>query len=153
MMATAPAPTALTSSRRWWRFNAVGAIGIGFQFAMLAVLAKLLHWPLSLATGIAVALTVAHNFIWHEHYTFHDRLRQSAARTAKQVGMRFVRFNLTTGAISVLGNVVFTTLLAQRARMPLLAANGAAIALCALLNYLASDRLVFRGQREEFDRA
>ena len=66
--------------------------------------------------------------------------------------MRFVRFNLTTGAISILGNAVFTTLLAQRTRMPLLAANGTAIALCALLNYLASDRLVFRGQREEFDR-
>ena len=129
---------------RVWRFNVVGAIGIVVQFALLWILAKLLHVPTAFATAIAVAFTVAHNFAWHEHYTFADRVRHRAARSVRAITARFMRFNLTTGAISVLGNVVFTTLLAQRARLPLLVANALAIAICAVLNYVASDRLVFR---------
>jgi putative flippase GtrA len=129
---------------RIWRFNLVGAMGMVVQFALLAILVKLAHLPTAVATAIAVALTVAHNFAWHEQYTFADRVRHRAARTFGSIAARFLRFNLTTGAISVLGNVAFTTLLTQRARLPLLVANAVAIALCAVLNYLASDRLVFR---------
>jgi putative flippase GtrA len=130
----------ISTPQRIWRFNVVGAIGIAVQFAVLAALAKLAHLPTSLATAIAVTVTVAHNFAWHERYTFRDR----GCSGGREIVGRFLRFNLTTGAISVLGNVVFTTLLAEHARLPLLVANGAAIAICGLLNYVASDRVVFR---------
>ena len=130
----------ISTPRHFWRFNIVGAIGIGVQFVALSALVKLAHVPVSIATALAVILTVAHNFVWHERYTFADRSR----RRAGEVVGRFLRFNLSNGAISLLGNVVFTTLLLECARMPLLAANATAIAACGVLNYLASDRLVFR---------
>lgn len=129
-------------SLRIGRFYGVGALGIGVQFALLTLSAKLAHLPVSLATAIAVWLTVAHNFAWHERYTFGDRVGNQ--RTAASIAVRYLRFNLTNGAISLLGNVIFTTLLVQYARLPLLAANAAAIVICGLLNFLASDRLVFR---------
>ena len=125
---------------RFWRFNLIGAIGIGVQFAVLTALVKLAHAPVAIATIIAVALAVAHNFLWHEIYTFEDRTPRGALKSVE----RFLRFNLTNGAISVVGNVVFTTLLVEQARMPLLAANAVSILICGTLNYMAADRLVFR---------
>ena len=55
---------------------------------------------------------------------------------------RFLKFNFTTGIFSLAGNVVFTKLLAD-AGMSYLLANGSAIVLCAIINFLLNDRLVF----------
>ena len=134
-------PLALNPAR-FWRFNLVGALGLGVQFALLTLLAKVAHSPVSVATAIAVALTIAHNFAWHERYTFRDRVAKQ--RALRAIAARYVRFNLANGAISLLGNVVFTTALTQYAHLPLLVANAIAIVICGLLNYVASDRLVFR---------
>jgi putative flippase GtrA len=59
---------------------------------------------------------------------------------------RLVKFNLTTGAVSILGNVVAMRLLVGQVRVPYLLANGIAIALCSLLNLAVSECYVFRRQ-------
>lgn len=131
------------------RFNLIGAIGAGVQLALLVLLTRTLHLSYLRATGIAVALTVLHNFAWHERFTFAHRLHDSASRSLGAVGRRFLKFNLLTGVVSVAGNVLLMQWLRGYARLPLLVANLFAIAICGGLNYLANDRLVFIGTQNE----
>jgi len=58
---------------RWCKFNFVGGIGIGVQFAALFLLKGVLHLNYLAATAIAVEAAVVHNFVWHEHFTWADR--------------------------------------------------------------------------------
>ena len=123
-------------SVRWWKFNAVGAAGILVQLLMLAFLKSGLHLNYLVATVLAVESAVVHNFFWHERFTWADRAGASSPR--------FLKFNLTNGALSLLGNVVLMKLLVGTGHLPYLVANGASIAGCAAANFLLSDRLVFR---------
>ncbi|HEV3511285.1 MAG TPA: GtrA family protein, partial [Candidatus Sulfotelmatobacter sp.] len=54
---------------RWCKFNFVGGIGIGVQFAALFFLRSILNFNYLLATAIAVEAAVVHNFVWHEQFT------------------------------------------------------------------------------------
>jgi len=56
---------------------------------------------------------------------------------------RFLRFELTTGLISIGGNLGMMRVLVGRLHMNYLAANGIAIAVCSLANFLVSDGWVF----------
>jgi putative flippase GtrA len=122
------------------RFYVVGAGGIGVQLAALAILKSGFGMSYLPATALAVELAILHNFFWHERWTWADRTRVLAAGRSG----RLLRFHLTAGALSILGNLALMQALAGWLRIPYLAANMIAIALCSLLNYLAADRLVFR---------
>jgi putative flippase GtrA len=126
------------------RFYAVGAVGIGVQLAALAIFKSGLGLGYLPATALAVEAAILHNFFWHERWTWADRTR---SLPAGRVG-RLVRFHLTNGAVSILGNLALMEALAGRMHVPYLAANAIAIALCSLLNFLAADRLVFRPLRD-----
>lgn len=126
--------------RHWLKFNTVGAIGIGVQLAALAALKSGLGLNYLLSTGLAVEAAVLHNFIWHERWTWADRTRLSPS----DVLTRLVRFNLTTGAVSILGNLVFMRLLVGTLHLHYFFANLLTIAACSILNFVASDRFVFQ---------
>ena len=126
-----------TMLARWLRFNFVGAVGIAVQLATLALLRAGLHLHYIFATALAVEAAVIHNFIWHERYTWADRRTQAVAT-------RFIAFNATNGAMSIVGNLAMMKLLVDGARLPYLPANVVAIAACSIANFLVSDRLVFR---------
>jgi len=128
--------------RRWLRFNAVGAIGIGVQLAALAVLKGLLRLPYLTATALAVEAAVLHNFVWHERWTWKDR-RQAGG----SVLSRLVRFHLGNGLVSIAVNLVAMRLLVGRLHMQYLIANTLAIAAGSLANFFISDLLVFRRAR------
>lgn len=91
------------------------------------------------ATAIAVELTVLHNFWWHERWTWRDRPADPRIRLH-----RLWRFHATNGLVSLIGNLVLMRLLVGLAGMPPLAANLLAVLTCSLINFTASDRLVFR---------
>jgi len=122
------------------RFYAVGAVGIVVQLAALAIFKSGFGLGYLAATALAVEAAILHNFFWHERWTWADRTRSLPAGRAG----RLVRFHLTNGAVSILGNLALMQALAGRLHVPYLAANAIAIALCSLLNFLAADRLVFR---------
>jgi putative flippase GtrA len=124
---------------RWLKFNAVGAGGIVVQLAALALFKSGLGWPLTVATAAAVETAVLHNFFWHYKWTWGDR--RSGRR---ETFLRLLRFNLTTGLLSIVSNVIVTHLLVDRFRLPYLAANLMAIAVTSIGNFLASEYLVFR---------
>ncbi len=130
---------AYSTLRRWLKFNFVGGIGIGVQFAALFVLKGMLHIDYLLATAFAVECAVVHNFVWHEQFTWADRV-QPSWRTSIP---RLLRFNLTTGVVSILGNLLLMKVLVGDCQVNYLVANGIAIALCSIANFLVSDSWVF----------
>ncbi len=134
--------------RRWLKFNAVGAIGIGVQLAALAVLKGLLRLPYLTATALAVEIAVLHNFVWHELWTWKDRCGAGG-----NVFWRLVRFHLGNGLVSMAVNLVSMRLLVGRLHMQYLIANLLAIAAGSLANYFISDLLVFRRARAPADRS
>ena len=126
---------------RWLKFNAVGAIGICVQLGMLALLTSGLGLNCPMATALAVEVAVLHNFLWHQRFTWSDRCTHSRLT-------RLLKFNFTTGSFSLLGNVIFTKLLAD-AGCGYLFANATAIVLCSIINFMLNDRLVFIGSQEK----
>jgi putative flippase GtrA len=154
---------------RWGKFNLVGAMGIGVQLAALFLLKTALHFPYLVATAIAVEAAVLHNFIWHERFTWADRI--SAGRSQRKtkpsrhsigtnVGWnplrrspgfcrRLWRFHLASGAVSMLGNLAMMKILVGSAPINYLMANAIAIAVCSLANFVLSDQWFFetRGLR------
>jgi putative flippase GtrA len=124
---------------RWLKFNLVGGIGIVVQLLVLAVFRSLLHMDYLLATVLAVETAVIHNFLWHERFTWSDR---PALRITHSL-IRFVRFNATNGAVSILGNLLLMRVLVGELRLNYILANLIAVSICSLVNFLLSDRLVF----------
>ena len=121
----------------WLKFNAVGGMGIGVQLVVLTVLKSGLHIDYLLATALAVEAALVHNFIWHERFTWVER-------ESKNVALRFLKFNLTAGTFSILGNILLMAVFVDLGRMNYLLANLATIAVCSLGNFLVSDRFVFQ---------
>lgn len=124
---------------RWCKFNLVGAVGIGVQFLALVLLKSVLRLDYLTATAIAVESAIVHNFIWHERFTWADRVEVSWQSSAR----RFLRFNMTTGLVSLIGNLALMRVMVGLGGMNYLVANAIAIALCSVANFLVSDRWVF----------
>ena len=123
--------------QRFLRFNGVGVIGFALQLGVLALLVRLgVHYLA--ATALAVEAAVLHNFLWHERWTWRDRPAAGRARLA-----RLGRFHLLNGMVSIAGNVILMRLLVGEVGLPPLLANVIAVLACAVINYFASDRMVF----------
>jgi putative flippase GtrA len=125
---------------RWLRFNAVGALGIGVQLAVLLGLRSGFHLSYLLATAVAVEAAVVHNFLWHERYTWADRVEPSWRKSLP----RLLRFNLSNGAVSMVGNLALMKAMVGVGHVNYLVANGIAIAVCSLVNFLVSEEWVFQ---------
>jgi putative flippase GtrA len=128
---------------RWLKFNAVGALGFVVQLAVLSLLVSGFRVNYLLATALAVEIAVLHNFVWHELYTWRDRTMGAHGGAAG----RLLRFNLTTGALSIAGNLLVMRLLVGKLGLHYLPANVATIAVLSLANFAASHWLVFRAPR------
>jgi putative flippase GtrA len=126
--------------KRWLKFNAVGAMGICVQLLAVYFFGSVLVIDSLCATALAVEAAVLHNFVWHEHFTWTDR----RARTRRHVLLRLLGFNATTGAVSIVGNLLVVSSLVRAAHAPLLAANLFAVAACSLVNFVVNDKFVFR---------
>lgn len=124
---------------RWGKFNLVGAVGVLVQLGVLALLDRFAPRHYLLNTAAAIELTLAHNFAWHERFTWQDR-----AGTSRRIEA-LLRFQLSNGLVSLAGNLFLMRMLVQSARLPVLAANGIAILACSLINFGLGDRWVFAG--------
>ena len=129
-----------TTVVRWLKFNVVGAVGIAVQLAALFVLKSVFRFNYLLATALAVEAAVVHNFLWHERYTWADRVHPSWQQSLP----RLLYFNLTNGGVSILGNLALMKLFVGLGHMNYLLVNGVAIAMCSLANFLISEQWVFR---------
>jgi dolichol-phosphate mannosyltransferase len=122
------------------RFNVVGVLGFALQTGALFVLTHSPH-PVGylLATAAAVELAVLNNFVWHQRWTWSDRPSATRAETLR----RLIRFNITNGAVSIIGNLIFMSLLVGRLGLPIAGANVASVAACSICNFFLADRIAF----------
>ena len=123
---------------RWLKFYLVG--GVGIAALILVALKTGLGLNYLVATALAVEGAVVHNFLWHQRFTWPDR---SSGDRGAGSWTCFVKFNLTTGALSIAGNLVFMKVLAGLGHVNYLLANAITIAACSVLNFLVSDGFVF----------
>ena len=130
----------MNQRRRFVRFNAVGAAGIGLQLSALWLLTGVAHVHYLPATFAAVTLAVVHNFAWHRWWTWGDR-----PVDVHPIAL-FTRFAAANGAVSLAGNLAAMPVLVSAAGLTPVVANGVAIALTGVLNFWLGDAVVFRGQ-------
>ena len=122
------------------RFNVVGVLGFALQLGTLFVLTQSAH-PVNYlaATAAAVELATLNNFIWHQHWTWRDRPSATRGETLR----RLAKFNITNGAVSITGNLVFMSILVGRLGLPTAGANVASVAACSICNFFLADRIAF----------
>jgi len=121
---------------RWWRFNLVGAMGMVVQLSVLAVLNRAVPGHYLLASAIAVELAVLHNFAWHRRYTWSDR-------GVGDCWARLLRFHMSNGAVSLVGNLLLMRVLVQGAHVPVVVGSLMAIGCCSVANFLLGDSWAF----------
>lgn len=126
--------------QRWISFNGVGSLGILVQLGVLALLVRRAGVPYLWATAIAVECAVLHNFFWHQRWTWRDR----PSRSSRDLARRLWRFHALNGAVSLAGNLAIARLLTGELNVDPVAANITAIMVCSMLNFAASEVLVFR---------
>ena len=127
MMTTDDSRKRMEKFRRWWRFNLVGGIGIAVQLCLLYVFHTISHLNFLLATALAVEAAVIHNFLWHERFTWRDRLPSPWKKSFP----RLLRFNLANGVISIGANLALMKALVGVGHVNYLMANITAIGICS----------------------
>ena len=133
-------------TRQWFKFNAVGVIGTLVQLSMLTLLVALLGKTYYLLwTVMAVETAILHNFVWHVKWTWTDRMTSVTAdnRNIRKIVSTLLRFNLSTGAVSIIGNLMLMRAFVGGMGVNFIVANLASIATCSLINFILSDRFVF----------
>src|SRR5882672_582507 len=124
----------------WIKFNVVGVLGFALQSGALFVLTHSVpRFSYLAATAVAVELAVLNNFIWHQRWTWNDR----PAATKKETLRRLAKFNVTTGLVSLVGNLALMSVFVGRLGLPIIGANLASVVVCALLNFVLADRVAF----------
>ena len=125
---------------RWGIFNLVGVLGAALQLTLLTLLTGALRFDLLPATLLAVEITLLHNFLLHERWTWRD---------CSAVGFRcrltrLARFQLCNGLVSLLGNAAVIQLFVVQLGWPVAVSGLIAILSCSVLNFFLSHQLVFR---------
>jgi putative flippase GtrA len=121
-------------------FNGVGALGVVLQLGVLALLVRVAEAPYLWATAAAVELTLLHNFVWYERWTWSDRRAPSVPVLLQRLG----HFHLANGTVSLAGNLMLMRVLTGSHHVDPILANFAAILCCSVANFAASELLVFR---------
>jgi putative flippase GtrA len=134
------------SVRRWLKFNLVGAFGTAVQLCALVLLKSALHMNYLLATALAVEISVLHNFVCHERYTWPDRALVGWRGRLRSLAL----FHLTNGLVSIVGNLLLMRLFVGQLRISYFVANLMAIGTCGLANFVLADRVAFAESQKPF---
>lgn len=125
--------------QRFLRFNLVGLLGIVTQLTTLFLLNHLFPRRYLLTSTFAVEFTLLHNFVWHLHYTWPE----TSENRTRDVFAQLLRFHLSNGLVSLLGNLAFMRVFVHSFHSPVLIANALTIACCGFANFLLAHHWVF----------
>jgi dolichol-phosphate mannosyltransferase len=131
---------------RLLRFFVVGLIGFALQLVVLVLLTRAAV-PYVLAAVIAVEVTIVHNFLWHEQWTWRDR----STTTMRERWRRLARFNGASALTSIAGNALGTFAFVELGHLPVAMANTLAVVLVSALNFALADRWAFTRSRPQRD--
>jgi putative flippase GtrA len=126
---------------RWAKFIGVGALGMGVQLGSLAVLNHWMRPHYLIASALALEITLLHNFVWHLHFTWRGREDRGSWQG------QLMRHQLSSGVVSMVGNLVLMRLLVQGAHLPVVLSNAIAILACSLLNFSLAEFWAFAARR------
>jgi len=127
----------MTTLFRWIKFNLVGVLGIGVQLSVLTLLNRLWAGHYMWTSAIALEVTLLHNFLWHQRFTWRDR------RELSPWPGQMLRFHLSNGLISLAGNLALMRVLVHAAHLQVIMANTVAILCCSILNFYVGNRWAF----------
>jgi putative flippase GtrA len=113
-------------------------MGFGVQAAVLWTLIEAFGIPTSFAVGLAVFAAVSHNFAWHERFTWPGCAPGGRVK-------RWIAFNATTGALSIVANVALTGMIARQTGLPIVAANLIAVGVLSVATFIVSGEFIFSG--------
>lgn len=130
---------ALAPALRWVKFNLVGLVGVIVQLGLLEAWMRFSLGDYLLGTAMAVEITLIHNFGWHCLYTWRDR----PAADRWTILARALRFHVSNGAVSLLGNLILMRYFVNVLDLSVLTANLIAIVICSTINFFLGDRYVF----------
>jgi len=162
---------------RFVRFNVVGVMGVAVQLAALMLLVSGLGVHYLPGTAIAIELSVLHNFLWHERWTWRDRTgsaeckvqsakcrmhnahcrvqdAESRAPSAERRTnprpqlARLVAFHAGNGLVSTAGSLVLMPVFVGWLGLHYIVANLSTIAATGLLNFLLGDKIIFAAVRQ-----
>ena len=124
--------------RRWGMFMLVGMGGFAVQIAILSVLTRVWAWHSVPAAAVAMETAIVQNYFAHSRWTWADRRTQSPeARLWRPLRYQCAK-TITLGL-----NVGLTAAFVTYGGLPPEVATAIAVGACAVVNYAASDRLVF----------
>jgi dolichol-phosphate mannosyltransferase len=130
-------------STRFMKFGIVGSSGILVNFAVLYLCQEILFKALeprgtrlSLSLATAIFVSTISNFFWNRLWTWGDRKERIRKSFLLQIAQYFLACWL-----SIVLQFVFTKILAHY--LHYLVANLIAIAIAALINFLANDAWTF----------
>jgi putative flippase GtrA len=119
------------------KFAAVGGTGVLVNTAALILLYQHVHLPLVAASALAVEVSVIHNFVWNDRWTFGCRTWSFP---------RLLRFNgVSLGGLAVTAATLWV--LVTYAHVPYIWANLAGIGLAMLWNFAVNARWTWGSQR------
>ncbi|MFZ1084927.1 MAG: GtrA family protein [Terracidiphilus sp.] len=122
---------------RWCKFNLVGVVGMAVQLGSLALFNRWAKGHYLYASAAALEVTLLHNFVWHLCYTWRDRRGHSS------LAAQLLRFHLSNGLVSLIGNLALMRIMVEGAHMQVLAANSIAILCCSVVNFCLGNEWVF----------
>ena len=123
------------------RFYVVGLLGMVVQLLVLRMLTEGGHFHYLVSTVIAVELAVIHNFFWHDRWTWPSASLDSDS--VRRRAIRFCKFNLSTGLVSMVTNVIVTRTLVDSNGIQYVAANLVAIVFGSVATFVLSEVWVF----------
>ena len=119
-------------------FNLVGISGFVLQVGTIALLTRWLGWSPLMATAVGLEIAAFHNFIGHNQFTWNE----NPPRSSREWIRRYLRYQVAkTTALGA--SLALTMIVTAITPLPLEIANTIAVLLCALPNYLLTERLVF----------
>ena len=123
----------------WFRTNSTAFMFPTSILHLIALLIRYFGWPSFAATAVGLELAALQNFVAHSRWTWADR-RVTGWRAWVR---RYARYQAAK-TTALLANLAITTVVAH-AGAPIEIANIVAVVVCAIPNYLCSERLVFGG--------
>jgi len=120
-------------------FNAVGAIGMVVHFGLLGFFVHVLGMHYLWATGLSIEAAIFQNFSLHRRWTWADRRVTGCG----PVGAELLRFNLTTGLVSLAGYSLSAWILTGFWSVDPVVANVVGLIPTGLANFFLADKFVF----------
>lgn len=125
---------------RFSKHNLVGVLGLLWKLMVMILFQEVLKIGYLLSTVCAVETVLLHNFFWHQHWTWKDRLEELALN---RMLLRLMRYHLCTGLTAMAANLGMMRVLVGSLGLHYLPALLLSTGFAGALNFLLAARVVF----------